>query len=87
MIFTAILNLLVNIVNVIMALFPDASKLPTIAGYDIDTALQNASGQFHYFMTVVWPIGVLFQGFLVLMAYYLLKMIVRLFLGSRIPGQ
>lgn len=86
MIITGVLNAIVNFLNFFFAILPDGSRLPTIAGYDIDTALQNGMGQVHFFINAIWPLQDMFYAFLVILAYLGVKILVRLFLGQRTPG-
>jgi hypothetical protein len=57
-----------------------------IGGFDIDTALLNGVGQLKFFFTIFWPIADMFLGFLFLMGYYGLKMLLGFILGHRAPG-
>lgn len=86
MIINLLLNLLVLILGGIFSWLPEITTLPTIADYDIDTALVTGMGYFNSFATAVWPLKVLMQGFLFLLGYYLVKVALKFFLGSRTPG-
>ncbi len=68
------------------SLLPGIETLPTIASFDIDTALQQAVGFTHSLFTTFWPEAVVFQGFLFLMIYYSIKITARFILGHRAPG-
>lgn len=85
-----IINLLLNFITIVLAgifmWLPEVDTLPNIAGYDIDAGLQTAVGYLQSFTATFWPIEILFQGFLFLMGYYLVKILLRFFLGSRSPG-
>lgn len=85
MIINFILNVVVLILSVIFGWLPSIEKLPSIVGFDIDTALSNGMGQLAFVMTNVWPLQIFFQGFAFLMSYYILKMVVKFFFGSRAP--
>jgi hypothetical protein len=80
-----LLNVFVLFLGAFFSYFPVVDTLPTIVGYDIDTALVNGMGQLHAFFETFWYLGVLFQGFIALMVYYAGKMAVKLFFGSRAP--
>jgi hypothetical protein len=86
-----IINLLVNFIvlvfGALFSFFPVVLKLPTVFGFDIDTAMAAGMGSLNTFMTSFWPIKYMFMGFLAIMAYYGLKMIVTFLLGHRAPGQ
>lgn len=86
MIINLLLNVVVLILGAIFSWLPQVTTLPTIVGYDIDTALTTGVGQLKTFMIAFWPIGIMFQGFLVIMGYYAIKMVLGFFLGSRSPG-
>lgn len=87
MITNLLINLVVLILGAIFSWLPQVTKLPTINGYDIDTALVTGVGQLHTFMITFWPLQYMFYGFLFIMGYYALKMAVTFFLGHRAPGQ
>ena len=86
MIFNLLFNLVALLLGSIFSHFPSVTTLPTINGYDIDAALVTGMGAFRTYTTAFWPIADMFAGFLVLMAYYGVKMIVKLFMGHRTPG-
>ena len=69
--------------SLIFAWFPIITTLPTIGGFDIDSALVNGMGQFNTFVNAFWFLEVIFQGFLFLMGYYTLKLLLRFLLGNR----
>ncbi len=85
-----IVILLINLISILLggifSWLPEVKTLPNIGGFDVDTALVNGMGYTHQFMATFWPLEVMFQGFLVLMAYYSLKMVVKIFLGHRTPS-
>jgi hypothetical protein len=85
MIVSLLINLIVLILGAIFSWFPVVTKLPTIGGFDIDTALVSGVGQFLVYTDAIWPLKIMFYGFLALMGYYLTMMIVRFFLGHRSP--
>ncbi len=80
-----LLNVIVLILGAIFSWLPQVTVLPHIVDYDIDSALNDGVGQLYFFMNAMWPIKILFQGFLALCAYYAIKMIIKFFLGSRAP--
>lgn len=85
MIVMLILNVLVLILGAVFSWLPQVTTLPSIVGFDIDTALVTGVGQMHAFFVSFWPVYIMFQGFLVLMGYYALKLAIRFFLGHRAP--
>lgn len=64
---------------------PQITTLPTFLGVDIDSQLSSGVGMFYTFAGVVWPVQIVFSGFLVLLGYYGIKMVLRFFLGHRAP--
>lgn len=86
MITNLLINLVVLILGAIFSWLPQVTTLPTINGYDIDGALVTGVGQLNVFMTTFWPIKYMFYGFLFLMGYYAIKIVVVFFLGHRAPG-
>ncbi len=86
MLIALLLNIIVLIIGVIFSWLPVVEKLPEFMGYDIDTALVSGVGYIQTFFATFWPLAIVFQAFLILMAYYSIKIVVRLFLGSRAPG-
>ncbi len=86
MIINLLLNTLVLILGAIFSWLPTVTKLPTIGGFDIDTALSTGMGEFHTFVNSFWLFRDIFVGFIFLMGYYIIKIVVTLFLGHRAPG-
>jgi len=86
MIIDLFIGLVVAILTSIFSWLPAITTLPTINGFDIDTALVNGIGQFNTFINAFWPIKDMFYGFLALLAYFSIKVIAKAFLGSRAPG-
>lgn len=64
---------------------PKVETLPLILGVDIDAQLVSGMGMFYTYAQAVWPIYIVFQGALILLAYYAIKMVLRFFLGHRAP--
>lgn len=86
MIINFLLNIIVLVVGAIFAWLPDVTVLPTIGGYDIDSAFVTGIGSFNTFTQTFWPLKIVFTGFLFLMGYYAIKIGVKFFLGHRAPG-
>lgn len=83
MIVNLLLNTVVLILGAAFAWLPTITTLPEIVGFDIDGALVSAVGQLKTFMEVVWPLQIMFNGFLVLMSYYIIKTVLRFIFGAR----
>lgn len=83
MIINLLLNVLVLFLGGIFSWLPQITTLPTINGFDIDAYMVQGMGYFATIAAAFWPLSIMFQGFLVLMGYFLIKMIIRFFLGSR----
>ncbi len=86
MLIALLLNLLVGIVGIFFSWLPQVDTLPAIGGYDVDTALVSGMGYLNTFFTTFWPLKIMFTGFLVLMGYYIVKLVLRFFLGHRSIG-
>lgn len=80
------LNWIITLLEILFSWLPNVTTLPTIGGYDLDGALVTGVASFKEFILVVWPIGVVFDAFMILMLYYLTKMMLKFFLGSRAPA-
>jgi len=87
MIINLFLNVIVLFIGAIFSWLPPITALPSIANFDLDTALTNGMGMVHTFFNSFWAIGYMFEGFLVLMAYFGVKMAIKFVLGHRTPGQ
>jgi len=81
--------ILLGVVYTLQIIFfwlPTVSVLPTIGGFDIDTYLVQGVGYFKTYSNAVWPVHDVFLGFLALLSWYTLKMILKFVLGHRAPG-
>ena len=79
------ISFVVLVLGSIFSWLPQVTSLPTIAGYDIDTALVTGMGQVNVFFQAFWPLAYMFYGFLAIMGYFALKLVVKFFFGSRAP--
>jgi amino acid transporter len=86
MITSIFIGIIVSLISTVFSMLPTVTTLPTIAGYDVDGALVTGMGEFTHFIQDVWPIYDVFLGFLVLMGYFGIKMLLKAVLGSRAPG-
>jgi hypothetical protein len=86
MIITWLLTTLLSILSAIFSFLPLVTTIPFIGGYDIDTALTNGVGQAYDFANAVWVIKDVLIGASFIWAYYALKILARLILGSRSVG-
>ncbi len=80
------INFFVLAMSVLFSWTKVVTKIPNIIGYDIDSALSNAMGQFTIIGRSFWFLKDLVLGFIAIMGYYLLKMTLKFFLGHRAPG-
>ena len=87
MIVNLLINLVVLIIGSIFSWLPQVTTLPTIGGFDIDSAMVTGVSQLKQFMVPFWPISYMFAGFLFLMGYYSLKIGINFFFGHRTPGK
>lgn len=85
MIINLLLNLIIATIGVLFSWLPTVSTLPLIGGYDIDGVLSTGMTQFNTIAVSFWSLLIVFQGFLYLMGYYILKLTLRFFLGHRTP--
>ena len=77
--------------NVFVAVFSaiglgPVEHLPTILEYDVDAALLSGVAMGHSLAHMFWPIYKMFLGALTILAWHVLKMVLKTFLGSRAPG-
>lgn len=86
MIINLIINTLLLVIGAALSWVDDVNKLPTIGGFDIDTAMMTGVAQIHSIWTTFWPIQQMFYGFLALTIYYAAKIVLRTFFGHRAPG-
>jgi hypothetical protein len=85
MIITLLINVILSIVGIIFMWLPVIHTLPTINGFDIDGAFVTGMGQLNTVMSQAWALQDFFIGFLFIMGYYILKMVLKTILGSRAP--
>lgn len=85
MITQVFIGTLIDLLNAIVGWLPNVTTLPTILSFDIDTALITGVGELRTFFTTFWPFMYVFEGFMVLLTYYGIKMLLRLLLGHRAP--
>lgn len=78
------LDTIITVLNVILSWLPDATTLPQIVGADLDGSLVTAVSFLRRIMEVYWFLGIIFDGFLFLLVYYITKMVLKLFLASRL---
>lgn len=80
--------LILFITSVLTAVFswlPQITTLPQVLGIDIDTTLVTGVGMLKSFTVAFWMIGDVISGFLVLLGYYAIKVVLVVFLGARAP--
>lgn len=82
-----LVNIVLLIIGSIFSFLPVVDRIPDILGYDIDTAFVTGISAFHRFGQAFWPELDIFYGFLLIMGYYALKLILTFFLGHRTPGK
>ncbi len=86
MITNLFIDIIVLILGAIFSNFDIITKLPLVNGFDIDAALITGIGSLNTFMDTFWPIDYMFKTFLLLVGYYILKMIATTLFGSRSFG-
>jgi len=85
MLIMLLLNVVVIALGGIFVWLPEVLVLPNIVGYNIDGALITGMGYVNRVFEVLWPLAIMWAGFLYLMAYYIIKMGVKFLLGHRAP--
>lgn len=85
MLINSILTVIANILTAVLSFLPAVTVLPTIAGYDIDTALVTGVGQTYRFASTVWPIWDVLLGALFLWTFHGIMIFVKLIIGHRAP--
>ena len=85
MIWYYILIFITTLLTEIFSWLPKIDTLPSILGVDIDSQLISGVALFNAYSDVVWPIADVFTAFLLLLAYYVIKIVLRFFLGNRAP--
>ena len=74
-----------SLLNVVFSWLPKVETLPNLMGVDIDATLVNGIGMLYSFNSTFWMIGDVMTGFLVLLGYYAIKIVLIVFLGHRAP--
>jgi hypothetical protein len=87
MITNLLLNFVVLILGAVFSFLPVVTSLPSVGSFDLDSALVSGVAQLHTVFLTFWPLKYLVEGFLILMGYYVVKMIITFFLGHRAPGK
>ena len=86
MITDTILQAVVQAFVVFLSWLPLVTTLPTIAGFDIDSALVSTIGQFYTFANVVWPIYDVMIGAAFIWSFHLLMLFIKALIGHRAPS-
>lgn len=86
MLVNLLLGVVIVMLNALFSWLPSVTSLPTIAGYNLDSAVSTGMGYFYTYSTAFWYVGDVFAGFLVLLTYYGVKMLLKLILGHRAPA-
>jgi len=79
------LNFIILVFGLVFSFLPEVTTLPTIAGFDIDTALSSGISMMYALFHTYWPLLDMFYAFLALMSYYSIKLVAKIFLGSHSP--
>ena len=86
MLVQVLVNSIIDFFNATVSWLEPVTALPTVFGFDLDGALTTGIGEMRTLFNTFWVFEIIFQGFLVLMGYYVIKMLMRLFLGNRLPA-
>ena len=87
MISQALIQLGIIILSILFSWTGVVDSLPSIGGYNLDSALVGGVAMFQTYADSVWPIRDVFIGFGFMLTYYTIKMILKFFLGHRAPGR
>ncbi len=85
MIVQLFINAVIDILNTAVGWLPVVTSLPTVNGFDFDTALSTGVGSMRSFFGTFWPLAIIFEGFMVLVIYYGAMLVIKIILGSRTP--
>lgn len=80
-----VLNVVVLAIGGIFVWLPEVTTLPEVLGFDIDAALVTGMQSGNRFFELIWPLGYVMQGAIVIVIYYAVKMGLRLIFGHRAP--
>lgn len=86
MITDQVLNIIAQGFIALLGWLPDVTTLPTIGGYDIDTALVNGVSGAYTFANVVWPVYDVLVGAAFIWAFHMTMIFAKMILGSRVPS-
>lgn len=81
MIITAILSFIIYGLGFLLSPLPTVDTLP----YGVDTALSVGVGYFNVIASAFPPFGLMMQVSLIYISYRIALMVLKLFLGSRVP--
>lgn len=86
MIWYYIILFITSILNVTFSWLPKVETLPTILGVDVDTQLLFGVHLINRLSELFWMMGDLVAAAKIMLGYYVIKMVLRFFLGHRAPG-
>lgn len=86
MLISTLFQLVFSILTAIFSFLPRVTTLPTIMGVDVDGFLSTAVGSFYSLSNSIWPLRDLFLAGVVWLGYLFIKMLLKIFLGSRAPS-
>lgn len=86
MIWYYLLLFVTTLFNAMFSFLPTVTALPVVNGVNLDLTLSQMVGYFNNFIESFWMIGDVWYGALFLLAYYVLKMVLKLLLGARSPS-
>jgi len=78
-ILTYTLDLLAPLISLIPGVDFPVDSFPVIGGYDIDAFLETAFNYFAYVKGVIPPLDIMYDGFLVVLVFKLVMMVIRIF--------
>lgn len=81
MLILLILDIFGMALSVIFSVFPSVSQLPL----GMDSVMVTAVGWWYSFLTVFWPLQIVWTCFMWYLGIKIFMIILRLFLGARVP--
>jgi hypothetical protein len=86
MIWYYLILFITSILNVTFSWLPKVETLPIIMGVDVDAQLLAGMGLINRLSELFWMMGDLITAAKIMLGYYVIKMVLGFFLGSRSPG-
>lgn len=86
MIWYYLILFITSVLNVTFSWLPKVETLPVIMGIDVDAQLVLGMNLINRLSELFWMMGDLLIAAKVMLGYYMIKMVLKFFLGHRAPG-